>query len=88
MFVKKYLSLKSFLDAKGIELKIVPVCDQGKLNIWYTGQTEQGIAPNEYQFDLDTNASILKGWKINNIILDGFVVSFWDTYDNEGGRSG
>ena len=88
MFVKKYLALKSFLDSKGIELKIIPVCDQGKLNIWYTGQTEQGIAPNEYQFDLDTNASVLKGWKINNIILDGFVVSFWDTYDNEGGRSG
>ena len=88
MFVKKYLALKNFLDAKGIELKIIPVCDQGKLNIWYTGQTEQGIAPNEYQFDLDTNASVLKGWKINNIILDGFVVSFWSTYDNEGGRSG
>ena len=88
MFVKKYLVFKNFLDAKGIELKIVPVCDQGKLNIWYTGQTNQAIAPNEYQFDLDTNASVLKGWKINNIILDGFVVSFWDTYDNEGGRSG
>lgn len=88
MFVKKYLAFKNFLDAKGIELKIVPVCDQGKLNIWYTGQTELAIAPNEYQFDLDTNASVLKGWKINNIILDGFVVSFWDTYDNEGGRSG
>ena len=88
MFVKKYLALKNFLDSKGIDLKIIPVCDQGKLNIWYTGQTEQAIAPNEYQFDLDTNASVLKGWKINNIILDGFVVSFWDTYDNEGGRSG
>lgn len=88
MFVKKYLAFKNFLDAKGIELKIAPVCDQGKLNIWYTGQTEQAIAPNEYQFDLDTNASVLKGWKINNIILDGFVVSFWSTYDNEGGRSG
>ena len=88
MFVKKYLALKEFLESKGIELKIVPVCDQGKLNIWYTGQTELGIAPNEYQFDLDTNASVLKGWKINNIILDGFVISFWSTYDNEGGRSG
>jgi hypothetical protein len=40
MFVKKYLALKSFLNTKGIELKIIPVCDQGKLNIWYTGQTE------------------------------------------------
>jgi hypothetical protein len=29
MFVKKYLALKNFLDAKGIALKIVPMCDQG-----------------------------------------------------------
>ena len=85
MFVKKYQALKEFLESNGLNLTVIPVCD--RLNVWYTGQTCKAVAPIEYQFDMDTNASVLKGWKCDNVILDGFVVSGWDTYDNEGGRS-